>query len=468
MNFYRITFAEYVSLFTDMDIPKFHFNAEQLSTEITKLLSANYINQVAKDKGFTIRDSGKLDGFMFLDMMVYTHFNHKLLSLNDLSVQLHKRYGIGISKQSIDKRFNSMAVDFFTKVLESVININIESNLEFDFTNYQSVKIKDSTSFQLPENMKDKYPGSGGAASKAAIRIQFEYDLKNKNILDLSIHAFTKQDTTNAKETLKTIKPDELIIRDLGYIIIDVLRQIVALGAYYLNRLPANVVVFEMKQGKLVELDFTKLLKMLRRNGIQRIDKEVYIGRGEKFKTRIIIELIPDKIYKQRLRKANKTAKSKGSMISKKRKTRLALNLFITNTDIPASQVRQLYTLRWQIELMFKIWKSIGEIDKVKKMKIERFEVSLIAKLIWIALNWKIMSHILLSYYRNSDILLSPYKIFKTLKMYTFDFRKAIIAGIQSVVSLINSIAEISPKNHLSEMKNKKLWSYDVIKIFAN
>ncbi len=43
---------------------------------------------------------------------------------------------------------------------------------------------------------------------------------------------------------------------------------------------------------------------------------------------------------------------------------------------------------------MFKIWKSIGEINKVGKMKVERFETSLYGKLIWIALNWHILWHV--------------------------------------------------------------------------
>ncbi len=451
-----------------MDIPKFRVDAKQLGTEITKLLTQDFINRIARETGFTIREGAKLNGFMFLDMLVYTHFNHKELSLNDLCVQLKKRFGVIISKQSVDERFNNLAVTFFTKVLENIININIGSKEKFDFTKYSGVRIKDSTSFQIPENMKDKYPGSGGSASKSAIRIQFEYDMKNNCILDLSLHPYTNQDKSNARETITAIKPKELVIRDLGYIIISLLRQIVDLGAYYLNRLPTNVIVYEKINDEFVEIDFTQLRKDMKRNGIERIDKQVYIGKTEKFECRIIIELLPEKLYQERIRKANATARKQGRTVSEEHKTRLALNLFITNTDIPAIKVRALYTLRWQIELMFKIWKSIGEIDKIKKMKVERFEASLIAKLIWIALNWHIMSHILLSYYCNCDIQLSPYKIFKTLKIYLYDLREAIIVGKQKIVSLIKEIAEISPRNHLSEKKKKALWSYEVIKGFIN
>ena len=41
-------------------------------------------------------------------------------------------------------------------------------------------------------------------------------------------------------------------------------------------------------------------------NNIIRLDKKVYIGSKEKFETRIIIELLPEEIYKERLRKTEK------------------------------------------------------------------------------------------------------------------------------------------------------------------
>ena len=40
---------------------------------------------------------------------------------------------------------------------------------------------------------------------------------------------------------------------------------------------------------------------------------------------------------------------------------------------MPASEIHELYRLRWQIELLFKTWKSDLEVDKMKKVKIERW-----------------------------------------------------------------------------------------------
>ena len=446
----------------------FGINQRQLSTEITNLLNADNINQLAKEAGFIKRSGGKIDGFMFLDILLFTHFNFKELSLNDLSIQLKKRYGVEITKQSVDERFGDEAIVFFKLVLEKVLNMSILGELGNVFTQYGKVRIKDSTSFQLPENMKNEYPGSGGSGSPACIRIQFEYDIKTGKILDLSLHAYTSQDATNAKDTIDTISSGELVIRDLGYIVLQLLRQIEDKGAFYLNRLHSGTDVYEKnKDNEMVLIDFAKLHKQMKRDGTIRIEKQVYVGSKEKFKTRMIIEVVPQRVYQERLRKAKASSAKRKSTISEKRKATLGLTIFITNTDIPINEVRLLYTLRWQIELMFKIWKSIGEIDKVKKMKVERFEACLFAKLIWIALNWQIMRRTVSYFFNCKNIEISPYKLFKTLKASLMEFKQVIVNGINNVISFIDEVMELSPRNHLSEKKKGAItWSYDVLRLF--
>lgn len=450
-----------------MGTNNFKFNANQLSNKITDILNEEYINKTAKECGFIVR-KGKIDGFKFLDMLLFTHFNQKELSLNDLALQLEQRYKISITKQGIDERFTEAAVKFFKIVLEEVINISIQKNTEIDFTQYDKVRIKDSTAFQLPDSMQDKYPGSGGAGSKASIRIQFEYDIKTGKILDLSLYAFNNQDANNAKTTIEEIQSNELVIRDLGYVLIDNLKKINNKGAFYLNRLHKNTKVYKLNdKGIFEEIDFSEIYKYMKTNQLSRIDKEVYIGK-EKFKTRIIIELLPKKQYEERIRKAKKEATKKGRELGKDYKAKAGLNIFITNTEIDAEQIRLLYTIRWQIELMFKIWKSIGEIDKVKKMKIERFESFLIAKLIWIAINWQIMWNIILYFYNVRNQKISPYKLFKTLKIRLIEFRTALYNGSEHLTDFINNIAKISPVNHKSEKKkNSKNWSYEIFKTFS-
>ena len=51
-----------------------------------------------------------------------------------------------------------------------------------------------------------------------------------------------------------------------------------------------------------------------------------------------------------------------------------------------AIEIYQFYSLRWQIEILFKTWKSIFGIHAVKRIKLERFQCHLYGQLIALCL----------------------------------------------------------------------------------
>jgi len=88
---------------------------------------------------------------------------------------------------------------------------------------------------------------------------------------------------------------------------------------------------------------------------------------------------MPEHVYNERMRKANKNARKGGYQVSEEYKARAALNLFITSAPpefIDIETAWKIYSLRWQIELTFKIWKSICKIDKVKKYAYPQYQTT--------------------------------------------------------------------------------------------
>lgn len=310
-----------------------------------------------------------------------------------MAVQLKMRYDVEITKQGLDNRFNQAAVIFIKSILEKALKLVIDQEVGYEFLHpFEKVRIKDSTAFQLPGNLAAAYPGSGGSGSKAMLRIQFEFDLKTGQVLDLSLHPFIHQDMSNATQTIDTVNENELLIRDLGYIKLSTLKAITEKKAWFLNRLGMKITAYERQNGKYVPVNFSQVEQQLRNlpAGKACIEKQVYLGE-EMLAVRLIIEPAPEDKKQQRLRKAHKEAKKKGRNVGKRYKSRCGLNLMITNIEAPVLEkdhARQLYALRWQVELIFKVWKSIGQIHKIKKMKVERLECYLYGKLLWIIMNW--------------------------------------------------------------------------------
>ena len=167
----------------------------------------------------------------------------------------------------------------------------------------------------------------------------------------------------------------------------------------------------------------------------------------------------------KRLIKAD--SKSKGCKVSKKQKIKCQMNLFITNAKkehIKANQVKAIYSLRWQIELIFKVWKSLCKVAVVKKIKIQRFQCMLIARLIWILINWKVYSII------NNKVIKETKKhccsIWKYFKKATrkYDQLRAVIFGRQSIKPWLEVLLKNSQKQLLLEKKKGKVTHIEILR----
>lgn len=426
---------------------------------------AEEIEQLAHDKQFVQRKS-KLNGKTFLSLIVFNINSLHKESLNDLTVDLAQNYKVDITKQGLHDRFNACAVSFLTAALENLLNKQLLGKITYPkCIEFKRFLIKDSVCFQIDNSLSEYYPGSGGSASKANVRIQLEYDLLNGTIVDLSLNAFNDQDAKNSIATLELVETGDLIVRDLAYMHLDALHGIISKLAHFLCRLNSTTKVYQKQDGEFVELDFAATVKFMRENQIKQFEKIVVLGEKKELQVRLFLFLMPTAVHNQRIRKAQTIAKKKGYQLSKTFKIRAALNLFITSAPVELLKIDvayKIYSLRWQIELTFKIWKSICKIDKVKKVKKERLECYIFAKLLIIVLCWRITwftNRLLKECYGKS---LSFFKAFKTLMHDMHRLERMIVDGTITTVDYCLEFLRLSSKKHVLEKKKGKSFSPEV------
>ena len=438
---------------------------------IDPFFSKEELNQLAIDAGFVQRSS-KLNGSIFLDLIVFHSSNLKDQSLNDLSGILKEEYLVEITKQSLHERFNASALIFLKDTLEGMLQKQLDcSRLSFvDLKPFNRILLKDSTCFQIDESLTEYYPGSGGSGSSASVRIQFEYDILSGKINDLSVNAFNDQDAKDSVATIELTEKGDLIIRDLAYMSFEVLEYITNNMRYFLCRANPNAYLYEFKAGEYVKIDFTEITKYMQKLGIDVLEKEVYLFRQKKrLKVRLILHMLPSNEIAKRLRKARKNNLSKGGdgNLSKEYIARASLNLFITNANqnlIPTKNVWKLYRLRWQIELIFKTWKSICDLEKVKKVKKHRLECYIYSKLIIIVLGWQILWRTACQLFDKEGKALSFLKATKTLLGRKIrELRQIFFLRNESIKAFMMKFYDLSRTNHLLEKRKEEPTSIELL-----
>ena len=279
-----------------------------MEVNLQSVFSEDELDLLAQKTKFIQRaTTSKITGSNFLDIVIMNSDKLVGQSLNDLCIDLKQKHHVNISKQSLNDRFNLYAVKFLKSILESLLKTQItDVPIMTKFKTFKRIIIKDSTCFQIDKSLSKDYPGSGGASSKASIRIQFEYDVLNGEIVDLTLNGFTEQDAKDSRKTIELVKNQDLVIRDLAYMHFDILEKIdKELDAFFLCRLTQGVKVYEKVDEKYVKIDFSDILTFMRKNKIDMLEKEIFLSFEAKLCMRLIIYLLPDSVVSERMRSKN-------------------------------------------------------------------------------------------------------------------------------------------------------------------
>lgn len=358
---------------------------------ILNYLSLQEIESLAHQTQFVIRTSAILKGYDFLLMALVCSKGDTHNTLEDMVDVLEKYSGFSISKQSLAEKIDSAkGMAFLTTCLQVVqrkkINHVLDQVSPEVLTLFSKILLQDSTIINLHEKLSKFFKGSGGRASRSALKLDLIYDLKSKEFVSFIITDMKTVDQNNSKEILKFVDINTLVIRDLGYLQVDVFLRIIEKGAYFLSRFKIGLLVFLNKE----DTQPVDLCLFLERefaiNDI--VDLDIYITE-KKLPVRMVVYRCSKTVTEKRRREANGAAKKQGRTVSKIHQTLSKYTIFITNVsrDVwKAEIIGTIYILRWQIELIFKSWKSKCQIHVLKGTKPHRIQVLILSKLIQLSL----------------------------------------------------------------------------------
>ncbi len=352
-----------------------------------KFFDKSVINKIGKKSGFILRKPKKITAYHFVVSFIMVCCNGQN-SFSHWALQISMLTKKSVSKQAVFDRLSSSSTAFAKLLLEHVLSEQIGSTYTSNlFTKFTNVLLQDSTTLRLQQVLSKIFKGNHSRGEqKAVARIQSVFNMKTMSFKYFSLGSFTENDQSASGIILPMLKKGDLVIRDMGYFAIATFQKIITSKAHFLSRLKYGVTISD-KEGKVILLK--DLLKQ--KNGV---DKWVFIGVERKVWVRLVMLPLPATQAAEKIRKAKNDRDARLNH-SKEYYLWLRFNVYITSVSSEvwnSGEVGKAYKVRWQIEIIFKSWKSGFNLQNILHegcTKVERVEVIIYLMLVFICLVMK-------------------------------------------------------------------------------
>ena len=340
-------------------------------------------DNLAKTTGFIKRER-KITGSKFIKTLLFAGLQ-KLCP----SVEACTRSGFSqqlyISAQGLDKRFTKTSCEFVKCVLERALSKTLcaKKHLDADILNrFNAIYINDCSVIGLPDELKTIWAGTGGSgnASKASLKLDTSLELKTGQ---LKVHLLDGKHADNkCLSAQQTIQKGELRLQDLGYFNLARMKKQSKAGGYWVSRLQPRTCITQV-DGTTIDLPY--FLKNIAKDQYSHFEMDVLVGSQEQVNARLLLWKLPQEAAARRRAKLTKNAKKHGRMPKKSTLVLCDWNIFITNTEkdkLTLEECFLLYGVRWQIELLFKLWKNYSGLGHSRSKKPYRILCEIYLKLL--------------------------------------------------------------------------------------
>ena len=200
----------------------------------------------------------------------------------------------------------------------------------------------------------------------AGLRFQFALDLIGGEALRADLTRYGRNDQRAAFDIIGLLGEGDLVIRDLGYFVIEAFKGIVAQGAHYLSRYLLGRAVYHTAAKGGGRIDLLAYLQKHAPECGDKVDLDIVMGsptekRTPRLDCRLVAQRVPQQVEEKRLRRIKRDEKRLGKERSKTHKKLQGWEIYITSLprdEVSAKKICELYPLRWRVEIIFKACKS--------------------------------------------------------------------------------------------------------------
>ncbi len=327
---------------------------------------------------------GHISPSQFVQTLVWGWLEAPEATLGRLTRVAHAT-GALVTQQAISQRFSPQSIALVRGVLEDAMQVMLSAE-PVEVALLQAfpggVYLNDSTQLALHADWHDTWDGGGIAA---ALKIPTQWDLLRGTLrMDLTPARQHDSVTTLANAPLPV---GSVVIEDLGYLDLQRMQARQACGVGTIVPLSSCLVLAD-EAGRRINL-----IAWLRRHSGTIVERWVCLHDH-----RVRLVAIPASAETtQRKRQGIRADARTHGRVPNPRSLALAAWIVILTT-VPREQascwqIGTLMRLRWQIELLFKLWKDQGKLDETRGWNPERVATEWYAKLLGLLIqHWLLLT----------------------------------------------------------------------------
>jgi hypothetical protein len=361
----------------------------QVATAMNTVLNES-AERAARSTGL-VRRVRAMSGAQFVQTLVFAWLDHPDATSDDLAATA-ETLGVTITPQG----FNAWFSDQSTACLQQVLQVAMVHIIDADpvaiplVARFPAVWLHDSTVISLPAELAEQFRGCGGShgAGTAALKAHLRLDIGTGQVDGPLLQDGRASDRAVAFR--ERAVEGSLTISDLGFFSLDDMLRAQRGGRHWVSRLKPKTAIFAPDGTRL------DLRAVLDAAGTAQVDLAVHMGVAHRIPCRVVAERVPQEVADQRRRRLRADATNRGRTVSAERLAWCDWTVLVTT--VPAEQLTidealVLLTVRWQIELLFKLWKDHGRVDESRGIRPARILTEIYAKMVaMIMQHWMLLT----------------------------------------------------------------------------
>jgi hypothetical protein len=320
-----------------------------MAHKFQSVLDADVLNERGKQRGFSKRER-LITPFRFGLSVVASLATEQVTTIADLHRQFNELWELDADYKAFYTQLRtSTAPEFFRTSLCHIMGQLTMKVLGFEagqaFSEFNRLILQDGSSFALHEALADVFPGRFNAVSPAAVELHCTLDLLQDAPITIALSPDTdsEHDYRPAPESLR----GDVFLADRGYLDLTSLRDIDRQGGFFIVRskshLNPRVIDAYREDGQRItscqDRDFQAIISKFPKRQRAELDVE-WLIEGKPFRLRLIVSWNPE-------------TKCFDYLLTNLSQDRYTISMICLG-----------YKRRWQVELLFKEWKSYTNLHK--------------------------------------------------------------------------------------------------------